>query len=56
MSPPIWEGLTAEEHEYQYNPQRSVPDFPGAILARPAGNNGRLPVVIVLGGSEGGAA
>ena len=24
---PIWEGLSREEHEYQYNPQRSVPDF-----------------------------
>ncbi|GGI67009.1 palmitoyl-CoA hydrolase [Polymorphobacter multimanifer] len=35
--------------------QRSVPDFPGAMLARPSGKKGRLPVVIVLGGSEGGA-
>ena len=24
---PIWEGLSSEEHELQYNPQRSVPDF-----------------------------
>src|SRR3954464_10786125 len=24
---PIWDGLTREEHEAQYNPQRSVPDF-----------------------------
>ena len=24
---PLWAGLTAEEHEFQYNPQRSVPDF-----------------------------
>ena len=27
---PIWEGLSPEEHEYQYNPQRSVPDFAAA--------------------------
>lgn len=25
--PPIWEGLTSQEHEYQYNPQRAFPDF-----------------------------
>ena len=24
---PIWQGLTPEEHEAQYNPQRSVPNF-----------------------------
>lgn len=24
---PLWAGLTADEHENQYNPQRSVPDF-----------------------------
>jgi dienelactone hydrolase len=35
---------------------RPVPGFPGALLARPAAAKGRLPVVIVLGGSEGGAA
>lgn len=35
--------------------QKAVPNFPGALLARPAGVKGRLPVVIVLGGSEGGA-
>jgi len=29
--------------------------FPGAILVRPAGSRGRLPVIIVLGGSEGGS-
>ena len=27
MTAPIWTGLSAEEHESQYNPQRSVPDF-----------------------------
>jgi dienelactone hydrolase len=35
--------------------QRAVADFPGALLARPVNAKGRLPVVIVLGGSEGGA-
>lgn len=34
---------------------RPVPQFPGSLLARPAASRGRLPVVIVLGGSEGGA-
>lgn len=24
---PVWEGLTSQEHEYQYNPQCAVPDF-----------------------------
>lgn len=33
---------------------QEVPAFPGALFARPAGNQ-RLPVVIVLGGSEGGS-
>jgi dienelactone hydrolase len=46
LSVPAWPKAVA---------QRRVPDFPGAVLARPAGNNSRLPVVIVLGGSEGGA-
>ncbi|MBL8697352.1 MAG: alpha/beta hydrolase [Alphaproteobacteria bacterium] len=26
-SVPLWAGLTADEHEFQYNPQRSVQDF-----------------------------
>ena len=38
MSPPIWESLTAEEHEYQYNPQRSVPDFEAARRRREPAN------------------
>jgi len=25
--PPLWEGLTPDEHELQYNPQRAVPTF-----------------------------
>ncbi len=33
----------------------AIPDFPGAVLARPAGTKGRLPLLIVLGGSEGGS-
>lgn len=35
--------------------QRAIPDFSGAVLARPVGVKDPLPVVIVLGGSEGGA-
>lgn len=31
---PIWEGLSREEHEYQYNPQRSVPSFAEAQAYR----------------------
>jgi arylformamidase len=27
MTAAIWDGLSAEQHEAQYNPQRSVPDF-----------------------------
>lgn len=38
--------------------QQPVAEFPGAVLVRPAGTstgtNARLPIVIVLGGSEGG--
>lgn len=26
-TPPLWLDLTQEEHEYQYNPQHTVPDF-----------------------------
>ncbi|OSZ64541.1 hypothetical protein CAP39_13395 [Sphingomonas sp. IBVSS1] len=32
----------------------AVAEFPGAVLARPAAASGRLPLLIVLGGSEGG--
>lgn len=38
MTVPIWAGLTAEEHEYQYNPQRSVPDFEEARRRREPAN------------------
>lgn len=31
---PIWEGLSREEHEYQYNPQKSVPNFTEAQAFR----------------------
>jgi arylformamidase len=32
--PPIWHGLTPEEHEYQYNPQAAVPDFAASRARR----------------------
>ncbi len=32
-----------------------VPEFPGALLAKPKGATGRLPVLILLGGAEGGS-
>lgn len=32
-----------------------VPAFPGAMLARPKGATGKLPVLILLGGAEGGS-
>lgn len=35
---PIWAGLTPEEHEYQYNPQKSVPDFAAHRAKREAPN------------------
>lgn len=35
---PIWAGLTPEEHEYQYNPQKSVPDFATHRARREAPN------------------
>lgn len=38
----------------RYSVRRDTP-FPGAVYARPAGG-GRHPVIIVLGGSEGGAS
>jgi arylformamidase len=31
---PIWDGLTRDEHEAQYNPQRSVPNFADAQARR----------------------
>lgn len=31
---PIWSGLTPEEHEFQYNPQRAFPDFAAARARR----------------------
>jgi arylformamidase len=33
-STPIWAGLTPEEHEFQYNPQKAFPDFADARTAR----------------------
>ncbi|MBR0673621.1 alpha/beta hydrolase [Neoroseomonas soli] len=42
MTAPIWEGLTAEEHEYQYNPQRSVPDHEAARRRRDPANAAAL--------------
>ncbi len=38
MTTPIWKGLTAEEHEFQYNPQHSVPDFEAARRRREPAN------------------
>jgi arylformamidase len=38
MTVPIWDGLTAEEHEFQYNPQRSSPDFEAARRRREPAN------------------
>ncbi len=34
----LWNGLTADEHELHYNPQRSVPDFKQAQARREAPN------------------
>lgn len=34
----LWDGLDAREHEYQYNPQVSVPDFKSAQARREAPN------------------
>jgi len=34
----LWGGLTADEHEFHYNPQRSVPDFKQAQARREAPN------------------
>ena len=33
----------------------AVPEFPGAVLIRPKGASAKLPVLILLGGAEGGA-
>lgn len=35
---PIWDGLSADEHELQYNPQRAVPHFKDYGAAREAAN------------------
>lgn len=40
--PPIWDGLSQEEHEYQYNPQISVPDFAVFRARREAPNQAAL--------------
>lgn len=42
MTAPIWEGLTADEHEFQYNPQRSVPDHEAARRRREPANAAAL--------------
>lgn len=42
MTVPIWEGLSAEDHEYQYNPQRSVPDFDAARRRREPANTAAI--------------
>ncbi|MCC7275714.1 MAG: alpha/beta hydrolase [Alphaproteobacteria bacterium] len=36
--PPLWQDLSAEEHELQYNPQRAVPDFKDYQAAREPAN------------------
>jgi arylformamidase len=42
MTLPIWTGLSAEEHEAQYNPQRSVPDYQAAQRQREPLNEAAL--------------
>jgi arylformamidase len=42
MTNPIWESLSAEEHEAQYNPQRSVPDYQAAQRKRAPLNEAAL--------------
>lgn len=42
MTMPIWAGLSAEEHEAQYNPQRSVPDYTTAQQRRAPRNEAAL--------------
>jgi len=32
--PPLWHGLTPEEHEFHYNPQAAVPDFAASRARR----------------------
>lgn len=41
-SPPLWSGLTPEEHEFQYNPQAAFPDFKDAQANRAAANKAAL--------------
>jgi arylformamidase len=31
---PLWDSLSPDEHEFQYNPQRAVPDFAQSRLVR----------------------
>jgi len=40
--PPIWEGLSTEEHEFHYNPQHAVPDFAVYRARREAPNEAAL--------------
>lgn len=35
---PVWAGLTPDEHEFQYNPQKAVPDFERYRLTRDPAN------------------
>lgn len=39
---PIWSGLSAEEHEFQYNPQHACPDFARYRAARDPANAAAL--------------
>lgn len=41
-SAPIWAGLSAEEHEFQYNPQRACPEFARFREARQPANDAAL--------------
>jgi arylformamidase len=42
QSPPIWEGLSQEQHEHHYNPQYAVPDFAVYRARREAPNQAAL--------------
>lgn len=44
---PIWEGLTAREHEFQYNPQNAFPDFGNARVKRQPANDAALAELAV---------
>jgi arylformamidase len=43
MTSPIWAGLSADEHEAQYNPQRSVPTFQASQRRREPLNEAAEP-------------